>query len=194
MRDFGEALALYRPPIDTRSVAPLLGRRSNGEREIVLNFITPHQKWGIHSTYTDNLLMLTLSRGGPIVWISEGDAKEAGIADNDWIELYNLNGAIAARAVVSQRINQGMCLMYHAQEKIVNVPGSEITGLRGGIHNSVTRAVVKPTHMIGGYAQLSYGFNYYGTVGSNRDEFVIVRKMAKVDWLNQPEHAAAAGD
>ncbi len=31
--------------------------------------------------------------------------------------------------------------------------------------------------MIGGYAQLSYGFNYYGTMGSNRDEFVLVRKM-----------------
>ena len=44
--------------------------------------------------------------------------------------------------------------MYHAQEKIVNVPGSEMTGQRGGIHNSVTRTVVKPTHMIGGYAQL----------------------------------------
>ena len=47
----------------------------------------------------------------------------------------------------------------------------------------MTRAVVKPTHMIGGYAQQAYGFNYYGTVGSNRDEMVIVRKMAKVDWL-----------
>jgi nitrate reductase alpha subunit len=135
--------------------------------------------------------MLTLSRGGPIVWLSETDAKKAGIEDNDWIELYNVNGAIAARAVVSQRVSEGMCLMYHAQEKIVNVPGSEVTGHRGGIHNSVTRAVVKPTHMIGGYAQLSYGFNYHGTVGSNRDEFVIVRKMAKVDWMDVPSAAAA---
>jgi nitrate reductase alpha subunit len=183
-RDFGESLAVYRPPIDTRTVAGMLDKRSNGEAEIVLNFITPHQKWGIHSTYTDNLLMLTLSRGGPIVWISEADAKKAGIVDNDWIELFNLNGAIAARAVVSQRIHEGMCMMYHAQEKIVNVPGSQITGLRGGIHNSVTRTVLKPTHMVGAYAQLSYGFNYYGTVGSNRDEFVIVRKLNKIDWLD----------
>jgi len=183
-RDFGESLAVYRPPIDTRTVSEMLGKRSNGEAEIVLNFITPHQKWGIHSTYTDNLLMLTLSRGGPIVWISETDAKKAGIVDNDWIELFNLNGAIAARAVVSQRVHEGMCLMYHAQEKIVNVPGSQITGQRGGIHNSVTRTVLKPTHMVGGYAQLSYGFNYYGTVGSNRDEFVIVRKLNKIDWLD----------
>lgn len=38
--------------------------------------------------------------------------------------------------------------------------------------------------MIGGYAQLAYGFNYYGTVGSNRDEFVVVRKMNRIDWLD----------
>ncbi|THF55526.1 nitrate reductase subunit alpha [Ollibium composti] len=183
-RDFGESFAVYRPPIDTRTAAAMLGKKANGETEIVLNFITPHQKWGIHSTYTDNLIMLTLSRGGPIVWLSETDAKKAGIVDNDWIELFNLNGAIAARAVVSQRVQEGMCMMYHAQEKIVNVPGSQITGQRGGIHNSVTRTVLKPTHMVGGYAQLSYGFNYYGTVGSNRDEFVVVRKLVKVEWLD----------
>ena len=191
MRAFGEALAVYKPPIDTKTVAPMLGRRSNGNVEVVLNFITPHQKWGIHSTYTDNLLMLTLSRGGPIVWLSEVDAKKAGIVDNDWVEAFNLNGALAARAVVSQRVPAGMVLMYHAQEKIVNVPGSEITGARGGIHNSVTRTVVKPTHMIGGYAQQSYGFNYYGTIGTNRDEFVIVRKMNKVDWLDSPAEQQA---
>jgi nitrate reductase alpha subunit len=152
----------------------------------VLNFITPHQKWGIHSTYSDNLLMLTLNRGGPVVWVSETDARRAGLVDNDWVEVFNANGALTARVVVSQRVNPGMMMMYHAQEKIVNTPGSEITGHRGGIHNSVTRTVLKPTHMIGGYAQQSYGFNYYGTVGSNRDEFVVLRKMAKVDWLEGP--------
>ncbi len=192
MRDFGEALCVYRPPVNTRSVSALRSRKPNGNREIVLNFITPHQKWGIHSTYTDNLIMLTLSRGGPIVWISETDARQAGIVDNDWIELYNANGALTARAVVSQRVHVGMCMMYHAQEKIVNVPGSEITGHRGGIHNSVTRTVLKPTHMIGGYVQLAYGFNYYGTVGSNRDEFVILRKMARADWLDAPLQQAGA--
>ena len=186
MRAFGEALCVYRPPVDLKAVKPVIDSKPNGEKQIVLNFITPHQKWGIHSTYTDNLLMLTLSRGGPIVWISENDAKKVGIVDNDWIEAYNSNGALVARAVVSQRVKDGMCLMYHAQEKIVNVPGSEMTGQRGGIHNSVTRIVVKPTHMIGGYAQQSYGFNYYGTIGTNRDEFVIIRKMAKVDWLDKP--------
>ncbi|MCP1439905.1 nitrate reductase alpha subunit [Erwinia persicina] len=184
MRAFGESLLVYRPPIDTRAARPLLNKKPNGNPEKALNFLTPHQKWGIHSTYSDNLLMLTLSRGGPIVWMSEEDAQELGIADNDWIEAFNANGSLTARAVVSQRVPAGMTMMYHAQERIVNIPGSEITGQRGGIHNSVTRACPKPTHMIGGYAQLSYGFNYYGTVGSNRDEFVVVRKMNHVHWLD----------
>ena len=191
MRAFGEGFVTYKPPVDLKTVKPLLGAKPNGNKEITLNFITPHQKWGIHSTYTDNLLQLTLSRGGPIVWISETDAKTAGIADNDWIELFNVNGALSARAVVSQRVKPGLCLMYHAQEKIVNAPGTETTKTRG-IHNSVTRAVTKPTHMIGGYAQLSYGFNYYGTVGANRDEFVVLRKMNKVDWMEEPHPAAEA--
>jgi nitrate reductase alpha subunit len=181
MRAFGEGFMSYRPPVDLKTITKDVVDEGDS---LVLNFITPHQKWGIHSTYSDNLLMLTLNRGGPVVWLSEVDAKSVGIVDNDWIELYNTNGALTARAVVSQRIKEGTTFMYHAQEKIVNTPGSEKTGNRGGIHNSVTRTVLKPTHMIGGYAQLSYGFNYYGTVGSNRDEMVVVRKMKKVDWLD----------
>jgi nitrate reductase alpha subunit len=84
-------------------------------------------------------------------------------------------------------------MMYHAQEKIINTPVGETSGFRGGIHNSVTRAVIKPTHMVGGYAQLSYGFNYYGTVGSNRDEFVVVRKMNNIEWKNEPVNAKESG-
>jgi nitrate reductase alpha subunit len=35
---------------------------------------------------------------------------------------------------------------------------------------------MKPTHLIGGYAQLSWGFNYYGPTGSQRDELTVIRK------------------
>ena len=200
MLAFGEGFASYRPPVNLKAVHPVQGKYGNGNPEVVLNWITPHQKWGIHSTFTDNLILLTLSRGGPCVWISEDDARSAGIVDNDWIEVYNANGAIAARAVVSQRVRVGMAMMYHAQDRLVNTPASEVTHARGGIHNAVTRIVIKPTHMIGGYAQLAYGFNYYGTVGANRDEFCIVRKMNRVDWMDEPagpaysHEAPAQGD
>ncbi|MDR7342444.1 nitrate reductase alpha subunit [Pantoea alhagi] len=184
MRAFGESLVSYRPPIDTRSVTQLQHIPSNGFPEKALNFLTPHQKWGIHSTYSENLLMLTMSRGGPIIWMSEDDARELQIKDNDWVEVFNANGALTCRAVVSQRVKPGSTMMYHAQERITNIPGSEVTGIRGGFHNSVTRICPKPTHMIGGYAHLAYSFNYYGTVGSNRDEFIMIRKMKNINWLD----------
>lgn len=64
--------------------------------------------------------------------------------------------------------------MYHAQERHVYIRTSKLTGKQGGIHNSTTRVDLKPTKMVGGYAQLSYFFNYYGPTGVNRDTMVIV--------------------
>jgi nitrate reductase alpha subunit len=187
MLDFGEGFCAYKPMVDLGELDKLPAAVRN-KPHLSLNWITPHSKWGIHSSYQDNLRMLTLFRGGPYVWVSEDDAKSIGLEDNDWVEAVNHNGATVARAVVSQRIPRGMAMMYHAQEKNVNVPGSPSTGKRGGILNSVTRVLIKPTNMIGGYAQLSYSFNYYGTVGSQRDTMVALHKIADkdVDWLERP--------
>ena len=149
--------------------------------------LTPHQSWGMPRTYAEILFMMTLGLGGPVVWISEDDATRLKIVDNDWVEAFNCNGTLVARAVVSQRIPSGAAFMYHAAERTANVPGSEITGKRAGIHNSVTRVVMKPTHMVGGYAHLSWSFNYYGPVGSNRDEFIFLRKMNDVNWFDTTE-------
>ncbi len=169
-----ESLVVYRPPIDTRAAQPLWGK-INGFPEKALNFLTPHQKWGIHSTYSDNLLMLTLAAVVQLFGLAKKMPANWVLKITIGLKL-NSNGALTAKAIVSQRIPDGMIMMYHAQERLINLPGSEITAQRGGIHNSVTRVCPKPTHMIGGYAHLAYSFNYYGTVGSNRDEFVVVRK------------------
>ncbi|MCB2149534.1 MAG: nitrate reductase subunit alpha, partial [Deltaproteobacteria bacterium] len=181
MLDFGEHLPVYRPPIDMLNADSIQVRREP-DREIELGYLTPHSKWSIHSTYSDTLTMLTLFRGGEAIWINDEDARKIAIRDNDWLECFNANGVVMAKAVVSPRIPPGKAFMYHAQERLINTPGSTLSGKRGGTHNSVTRIVVKPTHMIGGYAQLSYGFNYYGPIGSQRDETIIVRKAGEVDW------------
>jgi nitrate reductase / nitrite oxidoreductase, alpha subunit len=72
--------------------------------------------------------------------------------------------------------------MYHAQERTVDTPGCSTTNQPGGMHNSVTRTLVKPTHLIGGYGQLSYDFNYYGPTGNQRDTVIVVRKAREVVW------------
>ncbi len=185
MGAFGEHLALYKPPLAKKEVDGLKERLDIRHQTLTLNLLTPHNKWSIHSTWSDNQQMLTLGRGGPVVWISEADAAKIGIDDNDWVEVFNDNGSSMSRAIVSQRIPEGALFMYHNQERIVNMPLSPTTGHRGGIHNSVARLCPKPTHMIGGYAQLAYGLNYYGTIGANRDEFVILRKCDRVAWDNE---------
>ncbi|WP_062109703.1 nitrate reductase subunit alpha [Bacillus niameyensis] len=180
---FGESLPVYKPTLPPMVFGPRDKQIVGGQDSLVLRYLTPHGKWNIHSTYQDNLHMLTLFRGGPTVWMSDLDAKAHDIHDNDWVEVYNRNGVVTARAVVSHRMPKGTMFMYHAQDKHINVPGSEITDTRGGSHNAPTRIHMKPTQMVGGYAQISYGFNYYGPIGNQRDEYVAVRKMKEVNWL-----------
>ncbi|MFB4270159.1 nitrate reductase subunit alpha [Nonomuraea sp. GTA35] len=170
MHEYGEALPIYRPPLD---LAALYGESGT------LRYLTPHSKWSIHSEYQDNLLMLSLSRGGPTIWISVEDAADLGIADNDWVEAVNRNGVVVARAIVSHRMPKGTVYMYHAQDRLIDVPKSEATGRRGGIHNALTRVLIKPTHLIGGHAQLSYAFNYLGPTGNQRDEITAIRRRSQ---------------
>ena len=179
MLDIGEALPVYRPPLDMHKLfgEPVLG--TTGEKEITVRYLTPHNKWSIHSEYQDNLFMLSLSRGGPTAWLSPDDAAAIDVVDNDWIECVNSNGVFVGRAVVSHRIPVGVTYVHHAQERTIDVPKSEATGKRGGIHNSVTRVLVKPSHLIGGYAQLSYAFNYLGPTGNQRDNVSVVRKRSQ---------------
>lgn len=179
MIDIGESLPIYRPPLDMHRLfgEPELG--PDGRRQITVRYLTPHSKWSIHSEYQDNLFMLSLSRGGPTAWLSPDDAASIDVRDNDWIECTNANGVVVCRAIVSHRMPSGVCYVHHAQERTIDVPKSEATGRRGGIHNSATRLLVKPSHMIGGYAQLSYAFNYLGPTGNQRDMVSTIRKRSQ---------------
>jgi nitrate reductase alpha subunit len=176
MLEMGEGLPVFKPPLDYPRHHGEQGSGLAGAAEVTLRYLTPHSKWSIHSEYQDNLHMLTLFRGGPVIWLSVEDAEHIGVRDNDWIEACNRNGIIACRAVVTHRLPRGTCFMYHAKDRHLNVPRTEQAGNRGGMDNSLTRIVWKPTHLIGGYAQLSYAFNYYGPTGSQRDELTVVRK------------------
>ena len=109
MHEFGEALPIYRPPLDMASLfgEPTLG--PDGAKQVVVRYLTPHSKWSIHSEYQDNLLMLTLSRGGPTVWMSPSDAAAVDVRDNNWVELVNRNGVMVLRAIVSHRMPGARC-------------------------------------------------------------------------------------
>ncbi len=177
---FGEHLPTYKPSPKPEVYGDLKETLKDGNAK-ALNCLTPHGKWHIHSTYMDNLRMLTLSRGCEPCWISEEDAQELKIKDNDWVEVYNDNGVYCTRATVSSRIPKGVCIVYHTVERTISIPKSQVRGnKRAGGNNSLTRTHLKPNLLAGGYGQFTYHFNYWGPTAVNRETHVVIKKLNKV--------------
>lgn len=181
-RELGESLPTYKPPVDMVKIgdcAPHLAE----ENSKVFRFLTPHGKWQIHSMFWDTWHMLNMFRGGQVVWINDDDAKEIGVKDNDWVEIYNENGIANVRAVVTGTVPRDTAIMYHSSERHIAVPFSplarkrKVSDLRGGNNNATTRIMMNPATMIGGYANWTYFLNYWGTSPSERDCAVLIRKM-----------------
>ncbi len=176
---YGEHLPTYKPKPDPCVLQDLVVTETQ-EKSIMLNYLTPHGKWSIHSTYGDNHRMLTLSRGCHPFWINDQDAVEIGVVDNDWVEIYNDHGVVVTRAIVSSRLPRGISFLYHSPERTIGVPKSPLRdNKRAGGHNSLNRIRLKPNLMVGGYGQFTYGWNYWGPTGANRDTFILVRRLDK---------------
>ena len=116
---WGEALSL--PPAGkTKTIQP---RPSTYERPtatrigVATHHAAPEMGHPQHPI-TDNLLMLTLNRGGPVVWMSEIDAQKAGLVDNDCGRgLQHQRRADGAGWLVSQRIKQGTLFIVSRRRK-----------------------------------------------------------------------------
>jgi nitrate reductase alpha subunit len=172
-RAFGESLPTFKPKVGPDMVAS----KPVGPT-VMLNWLTPHGKWHIHTTYYDDLRMLTLSRGVEPIWLNESDADEIGVRDNDWVEAWNDNGVVVTRAVVSARMPKGVCFLYHSPERTIAFPKSPVRNDgRGGGTNSATRMRLKPVLMAGGYGQHCYRFNDNGPPAPDRDSYVFVHKL-----------------
>ena len=179
---FGEHLPTYKPKPLPTEYADLRFSEEVGPTKM-LNYLTPHGKWHIHSTYGDNERMTTLSRGTEPFWINDKDAAELDINDNDYVEVHNDHGVVVTRAAVSARIPRGVCIIYHSPERTYGVPKSPLRKYRrAGGHNSLTRTRLKPNLMVGGYGQFTYHFNYWGPTGCNRDTHIFVRKLPELVW------------
>ena len=173
MLDMGEACLPSASPLgpgDPARRRAVTGRSAGGRSPVpdpALEMVDPPE-------FQDNLHMLTLFRGGPVMWIRRRTPSRSRsgqrLARGSQLPRRRL-----CRAAVSVRVPEGIALLP-LWDRHVNVPISEVTGQRGGTDNSLTRISMKPTHMIGGYAQLSYGFNYYGPCGTQRDQLIIIRK------------------
>jgi complex iron-sulfur molybdoenzyme family reductase subunit alpha len=152
--DFGEQLPIHKAPVE--------------DTEYPLYWNTPHGRWSIHSTWRDNRYMLRLQRGLPIVYLHPDDAATRGIADNDWVRIFNGQGEAIVKAKILPGEKSGRLTMYHGWEKFL--------GFQNGGWQSLTYIKIKPTQLVGKYGHLNFKLNYWGPTGNNRDIRVEIAK------------------
>jgi anaerobic selenocysteine-containing dehydrogenase len=100
----GETIPLFRPAFD---------HLPENDRRMPLSIVTPHSKWRVHSTHSNNPLLLNVNRK-PVVEINPIDAAKRGIHDGDQVEIFNDNGSYQLWALITEAIKPGVLCVDHA--------------------------------------------------------------------------------
>ena len=112
---------------------------------------------------------------------ARGDAQTgSGSRDNDWIEAVNRNGVDRGprdRVAPDARRAPCTCTTRRSGSSTSRSPRPAASAAASTTRG--TRLLIKPSHLIGGYAQLSYAFNYLGPTGNQRDEVTVIRRRAR---------------
>ena len=127
-QQLGESLPVFKPAFS---------HLPEEDQKMPLCIVTPHSKWRVHSTHSNNPLLLNVNRK-PVVEINPRDAMERGIQDGDLVEIVSNYGSYRLWALVTETIRPGVVCVDH---------GWWDRYLAGGKYHSVhTHQKIKPTH------------------------------------------------
>jgi anaerobic selenocysteine-containing dehydrogenase len=125
----GEELPTFKPPFE---------HLAQDEQKYPFAIVTPHSKWRVHSTHSNNTALLNLNRK-PVVEISSLDACTKGINDGDEVELFNKNGSYRLWARVTETIRPGVLCVDHGW-------WDRYLADKGHYHSVTVQEKIKPTH------------------------------------------------
>lgn len=129
-QEAGEVVPLFKPAFSHLPEA---------DQRLPLCIVTPHSKWRVHSTHSNNPLLLNVNRK-PVVEIHPHDAQARGIRDGDMVEIFSNYGSFRLWALVTETIRPGVLCVDH---------GWWDRYLAGGKYHSVhTHQKIKPTHEV----------------------------------------------
>ncbi len=100
-RDGFDPLPTYEPPAESAEADPEMGRR------FPINLLTPAAHHFLNSTFS-NLPSLQKGEKEPRIWVHPADAEARGVADGDWLRVWNKRGEVKLRAVVSENVKPGV--------------------------------------------------------------------------------------
>lgn len=116
---------------------PAFSHLTEEDQAMPLCIVTPHSKWRVHSTHSNNPVLLNLNRK-PVVEIHPAEAAKRGIQDGDEVEIFNAHGAYRLWALVTETIKPGVLCVDH---------GWWDRYLAAGKYHAVhTHQKIKPTH------------------------------------------------
>lgn len=124
----GETLPTFKPAFE---------HLPEHDQQMPLSIVTPHSKWRVHSTHSNNPLLLNVNRK-PVVEINPRDAAVRGIRDGDPVEIFNENGAYQIWALITEAIKPGvLCVDHGWWDRYLGA---------GKYHSVHTHQKVKATH------------------------------------------------
>ena len=133
----GEDLPVYKGPVEPKDDYPL-------------NMLQGHARHGIHSTWRDDSLLLSLQRGEPDIYVSVEDAAARGVKDGDLIKVFNSAGYFIAIAHVSAGMGPGVTYMYHGWDPMMFRERQNF----GAVVTSA--GLIKKTSLVSGYGHITY--------------------------------------
>lgn len=100
-KDGYDALPEHVPPTDPGADG------AEGRSRFPINLLSPAAHHFLNSTFS-NLPTLQHGEKEPRIWIHAVDARQRGVADGDWLRVWNSRGAVRLRAVVSENVKPGV--------------------------------------------------------------------------------------
>jgi len=129
-----------------------------------------HTRHSVHTVWRDLDSLLRLQRGEPVVYLNPGDARERGIEDHDYVEVWNDLGAFVARAMITPGMRPRQVHIYHAWDSYQFATGST--------NDSLSPSPLKVTQLVNDWGHLRRTVGWYEPNGNDRDTRVDVRKAA----------------
>jgi anaerobic selenocysteine-containing dehydrogenase len=130
-RELGETVATFKDPYDDGVHDPAT---------YPLRLLSPHSKWRIHSTYSNNAWLEEIHGGRPKVLLHPDDAAARGIADGDEIEVANDRGSLKAWAHVSDAAGAGTATLPEGWWQRYFLEGKGV--------NELTSSAINPIHEV----------------------------------------------
>lgn len=128
-----------------------------------------HARWSIHSCQVDDAILLSLQRGGPVLFMNLKDAQTRGIEDGEMVEIYNDVASFRVRIVASPNVKPGQTIIYHAWE---NYQFPEFKHFK-----NVMASGLNPIELAGGYYHIAPTADCFSPGFSDRETRVDVRKI-----------------